>query len=148
MSFCAMAEDMAARWMGDSGILCRSAEEDPRRKELKPVRVKVLGLTSVFEEWRWGLGVTGIESSKSAKKCHRVDRAWLPKAVRPNFALGGRSKRDRIRRMRGFGTRDSKVDCLVAITAWSRRSSDASLLVPWVVHRSPSNRHLLGARCP
>jgi hypothetical protein len=38
-----MAEDMAARWMGDSGILCRSAEEDPRRKELKPVRVKVLG---------------------------------------------------------------------------------------------------------
>src|SRR5262249_20816181 len=91
MSFCAMAEDIAARWMGGySNVIAEVQRRIRLGKQSKPVRVKVLGDFSDLYLMN-GVGDSGATGSNPRRRCHRADRAWLSKAVRPNFALGVRS---------------------------------------------------------
>jgi hypothetical protein len=86
-----MAEDIAARWMGGySNVIAEVQRRIRLGKQSKPVRVKVLGDFSDLYLMN-GVGDSGATGSNPRRRCHRADRAWLSKAVRPNFALGVRS---------------------------------------------------------
>src|SRR5262249_16107357 len=91
MSFCAMAEDIAARWMGEySNVIAEVQRRIRLGKQSNSVRVKGLGDFTDLHLLN-GSGDSVATGSNPRRRYHRAHRAWLSKAVRPNFALGVRS---------------------------------------------------------